>query len=63
METWRKLLLLLLAAGALLGIWLSWGSIGSVILTFALGVGICALLIQKFLINNEDNDFWEDQNG
>lgn len=57
MGTARKLLLLALAAVLITVIILTWGSIGSVTLTFCLLLMGASLLYQRFLTNGDSNDF------
>ena len=56
MSTARKILLAVLVLAMLLAIWIFWGSIFSVLMTFCLIMLIPALLYQKYL-NSAD---WDD---
>ena len=61
MSTLRKLLLAAFLAAILAVILLTWGSIGSAVLTLALLIGIGALLLQRFTDTHEADDFrWEE---
>ena len=56
----RKLLLPLLVLGMFAAIVLTWGSIGSVILTFCLLLMGASVVYQRFLTNRDEGDFdWE----
>ena len=57
MSPLRKLLLLLFTVGILVVIGLTWGSLGSAALVFCLILMGASLLYQRFLTNNEENDF------
>ena len=60
MSTFRKLLLLALALGMLAVIVLTWGSIGSAILTLALLISLGYILLKKILESRDPDDFdWE----
>ncbi len=61
MSKTRKCLLVLFLAGILGVILLTWGSIGSAVLTLALLLGLGMIGIQKFLENRDPDDFkWND---
>ncbi len=61
MSKTQKLLLTIFLTGILAVILLTWGSIGSAVLTLALLLGIGLILIQKFLENRDPDDFkWEE---
>ncbi len=63
METWRKILIAVVLVLSIFAIWLTWGSIFSIIMTMGILLGGCALLLQKFVFCDRDNDYWGDQNG
>lgn len=50
-------MLAILLAGLLAAIILTWGSIGSILLTFCLLLSGAALLYQRFLTNRDDTDW------
>ena len=54
------ILLVLLAAVLLTVSILTWGSVGSAVLIFCLIMMGCSLLYQKFLTNQDDDDFRTD---
>lgn len=57
----RNLLLGIVLAIVLAVILLTWGSIGSAVLTLALLIGIGALLLQRFTDTHDADDFrWEE---
>ncbi len=63
MEKWRIVILALLAL-VLVGVAVfTWGSIGSAVMLFCLGAEIVALLFQRFVARDRENDFWEDSYG
>ena len=53
----RTLLLTVLALALIAGAVATWGSIGSIMLVFCLFLMGASLLYQRFLTNNENNDF------
>ena len=57
MSTARKALLLLFALALLAVAIATWGSIGSAALIFCLILMAASLLYQRFLTNNEENDY------
>lgn len=57
MRIWQKVMLAILLAGLLAAIILTWGSIGSILLTFCLLLSGAALLYQRFLTNRDDTDW------
>ena len=63
MKTWQKFGYVLLLVALLVIIILSWGSIASACFTFALIMAVLIPLLQRFLIDDRDNDFVDDQNG
>ena len=57
MSTPRKLILILFALTLLIVAIATWGSPGSAALIFCLILMAASLLYQRFLTNNEDNDY------
>ncbi len=53
-------ILLALAVVLLVAGLLTWGSIGSIVLFFCLGAELLAILMQKFVFTDRENDFAED---
>ena len=61
MSKTQKLLLVLLLAGMLAVILLTWGSVGSAIMTLALRVTAGYLLLTRFMETHDPDDFsWEE---
>lgn len=60
MKTWQVITLAVLCAAMLLGIILTWGSMGSVILLFCLISAGAALLIRYFLMDRNTDDYQMD---
>lgn len=61
MSNFQKILLVLLYGGMLTVIILTWGSIGSAILTFALLLGLAMLALRKVMDSRDPDDFkWEE---
>ena len=57
MELWRKILLVCLALVLLVLTVLGWGSIGGGVCVYCLIMMGAALLIEKFLIDRNEDDF------
>ena len=57
MSPLRKTILILLALALLAVAIATWGSLGSASLIFCLLLMAASLLYQRFLTNNEDNDY------
>ena len=57
MTTPRKIILILFALALLAVAIATWGSLGSASLIFCLILMAASLLYQRFLTNNEDNDY------
>ena len=57
MELWKKILLICLALVLLVLTVLGWGSIGGGICAYCLIMMGAALLVKKFLINREEDDW------
>lgn len=57
MSPLRKTILILLALALLAVAIATWGSLGSASLIFCLILMAASLLYQRFLTNNEDNDY------
>lgn len=53
----QKVLIALIGLALLAVTVLTWGSIGSIATCFALGAMIAFLLLQKYLINRDNDDF------
>ena len=58
MSKLRKLLLAVILLGVLAVIILTWGSIGSSILTLALLLALGYLLLRRVWIDRNDEDYW-----
>ena len=57
MRTWQKILLAALMAVLLVLTILGWGSIGSGVCVYCLIMMGAALLVEKFLINRDEDEF------
>ena len=57
METLRKIVLVAVVAALVILAVLTWGSVGSAVCTYCLIMMGAALLVKRFLINRDNNEF------
>lgn len=58
MSTPRKIALAVLVIAMVLSIWIFWGSIFSILMAMCLMLLIPALLMQRFLNRDGEDDYW-----
>ena len=58
MSTPRKIALAVLVIAMVLSIWIFWGSIFSILMAMCLMLLIPALLMQRFLNRDDEDDYW-----
>lgn len=60
MEKFKKLLLGLFLLGTLAVIVLTWGSIGSIVMTMGLLLSLGFLALRRFMDTHDPSDLWQD---
>ena len=58
MSTGRKIALAVLVIAMVLSIWIFWGSVFSILMAFGLILMVPALLMQRFLNRDDEDDYW-----
>ena len=58
MSTGRKIALAVLVIAMVLSIWIFWGSVFSILMAFGLILMVPALLMQRFLNRDGEDDYW-----
>lgn len=58
MSTGGKIALTVLVLAMVLSIWIFWGSVFSILMAFGLILMVPALLMQRFLNRDDEDDYW-----